>query len=378
MTSAIELKSPDGTNKVRLEHPGNVSKTINIANLKEESDIQNMINVRTGSAGAFSFRNKLVDGRFDFWYEGTSQTTFTSTNYGSDTMWLNWAIAATGAARTHSRVALAVGELPDVPTAQYFSRTVISAYGTSSSCAIGKSQHIENVSTLAGKTATLSFYAKSDTNRDIMVELEQYYGSNGSNVRRGIGAQKISLTNTWKRYTMTTSIPSLAGTTVSGNNDFLDVVFVYSANSTFASWVNITQQNGTFDIACVQLEEGTVATPFEELPMSVSEQQLNRYYQYYLLGIDTPIGYNPPNAAVSQVFMRNVPMRTIPTMTLTSQNGGATVKSIGGWPKATSTSMIAYHSTNVYYDIACSFTSYTYAAGDFINIFTYVISDARL
>lgn len=331
-----------------------------------------------GGGGAFNYRNKIVDGRFDFWYEGTSQTTFTSTNYGSDTMWLNWATApVTGAARTHSRVALAVGELPDVPTAQYFSRTVISAYGTSSSCAIGKSQHIENVSTLAGKTATLSFYAKSDTNRDIMVELEQYYGSNGSNVRKGIGAQKISLTNTWERYTMTTSIPSLAGTTVSGENDFLDVVFVYSANSTFASWVNITQQTGTFDIACVQLEEGTVATPFEELPMSVSEQLLGRYYQYYLLGVDTPISYSPPNVAVSQVFMRNVPMRTIPTMTFTTQNG-AIVKSIGGGIKATSTSMSVPHNSYLYYDIGCSFTSYTYAAGDFINILTYVISDARL
>lgn len=225
-----------------------------------------------------SFRNKIIDGRFDFWYEGASQTTFTG--YGSDTMWYNWARSdTTGAARTHNQVTLTAGELPDVPTAQYFSRTVITAVGTSSSCAIGKSHHIESVMTLAGKTATLSFYAKADTTRDIIVEFEQHFGSSGSSLIKGIGAKKITLSNTWERYTMTANIPSIAGKTVSGGNDFLDVVFVYSANNTFESWCNITQQTGTFDIACVQVEEGSVATPFEEVPIEISQHRVNRYYQ---------------------------------------------------------------------------------------------------
>ena len=49
------------------------------------------------SQALYGFKNKIVDGRFDFWYEGTTQTTGA---YGSDTMWLN---LSSGSTRTHSQ-----------------------------------------------------------------------------------------------------------------------------------------------------------------------------------------------------------------------------------------------------------------------------------
>lgn len=75
--------------------------------------------------------------------------------------------------------------------------------------------------------------------------------------------------------------------------------------------------------------------------------------------------------------MRPVPMRTIPTQTFSPQSGGI-AKAIGGTPKATSTSINAIHNTHFYFDIGCNFSSYTYAAGDFVNLSTYAIADARL
>lgn len=332
-----------------------------------------------GGGGAYTLRNKIVDGRFDFWHLSDTQNASTS-GYGSDDMWFNFFTGTpTGTpTRTHSRISLAAGEIPDVPTAVNCSRTIVTNPGGADAC-VGKSQHIESVTTLSGKKATLSFYAKADAPRNIVAEVEQCFGTNGSATIKGIGSTTFNLTTAWKRYFVTIDIPSIAGKTLSTlGNHYLGCVFFFSAGSIWSTIANnLGPQTGTFDIACIQLEEGSVATPFEELPVSVSEQQLGRYYQYYLLGIDTPIGFNPLNRAVSQVLMRNVPMRTIPTMTFTTQDG-AIVKSIGGTIKATSTSMNAYHNSRFYYDIDCNFTSYTYAAGDFINIITYVISDARL
>ena len=116
-----------------------------------------------GGGGAFNYRNKIVDGRFDFWYEGTSQTT---SGYGSDTMWVN---ANVGSTKVHSQQTLAIGvDLPsiEVPSATYFSRTVVtSVAGASNYC--NKWARVEDVRTLAGKTVTISFYAKADAVKNV-------------------------------------------------------------------------------------------------------------------------------------------------------------------------------------------------------------------
>lgn len=48
--------------------------------------------------------NLIIDGNFDHWFEGTSQT---SAGYGSDTMWNN---SNVGTTKIHSRQTLALGE----------------------------------------------------------------------------------------------------------------------------------------------------------------------------------------------------------------------------------------------------------------------------
>lgn len=227
--------------------------------------------------GGFSFRNKIIDGRFDFWYEGTSQTTG---GYASDTMWRNDIVGST---QVHSRQPLVAGvDLPsiEVPTAKYFSRTVVTSVAGSGNN-VTKSQRIDDVSNLAGKIATLSFYAKADAVKNIGILLEQNFGSGGSTVVSSIGAQLVSLSTIWNRYSVNINIPSISGKTVGANN-YLHVLFGFDIGSTHSSgWAGMIQQSGTFDIACVQLEEGSVATPFEELPMEVSQQRVNKYFIPY-------------------------------------------------------------------------------------------------
>lgn len=324
--------------------------------------------------GGFTLRNKIIDGKFDFWYEGTSQTT---SGYGSDTMWRN---RNNGTTKTHSRQSLTVGvDLPaiDCPPAKYFSRTVVtSVAGASNYC--DKYQPIESVRTLAGKNAVFSFYAKADSSKNIGIYLYQNFGTGGSpSTSITVGLQLVALTTAWKKYSVVIAVPSISGKTIGTNgDDTLNLTFTFDAGSSTGASI-VGQQSGTFDIACVQLEEGSVATPFEELPLDITEHQINRYYQYIYISVDSPIGYSPSGNTTSQIFTRAVPMRAIPAQTFSPQTGGL-VKTYGGAIKSTSTSLSSPHCTHFYFDIQCTFSSYTYAAGDFVNITTYSIADARL
>lgn len=278
MAGAIELKAPNGVDKFRLEKTSNTSKTIDADTLQDTAGIQAMIDGRSGSDGAFSFRNKIVDGRFDFWYEGTTQTT---SGYGSDTMWSN---ASAGSTKVHSQQPLVAGvDLPAIecPSAKYFSRTVVTSVADATNY-VSKFQRIEDVSTLAGKTVTLSFYAKADSTRNIAVNISQIFGTNGSpDVHTPFVL--VQLNTNWKRYTVSIDIPSISGKTI-GTNTRVNPNFWFDVGPNTSYYLSAGgsspgQQSGTFDIACVQLEEGTVATPFEELPIEVSQKRLERYFE---------------------------------------------------------------------------------------------------
>ena len=278
----VALLGPNGIDSVLLANPNNKSKTIDSGDLALDSFVKS----RIGSAGVLGFRNKIVDGRFDFWYEynGTGST---GSGFGSDTMWHN---DHSGTTKVHSKQLLSIGvDLPsiEVPTAKYFSRTVVtSVAGVNNFCR--KYHCVESVRTLAGKSATLSFYAKANTVRNIGVEVEQLFGSGGSSSVTGIGAQLISIGTSWKRYSVQIEIPSISGKTIgTGGDDKLLVSFWFDGGSTVAAQYGLStlgQQSGTFDLACVQLEEGTVSTPFEELFRDIAELLLNR--QFCLTSMD--------------------------------------------------------------------------------------------
>ena len=294
---------------------------------------QAMIDARAGSAGAFNFRNKITDGRFDFWYEGTSQT---ASGYGSDTMSNN---AHSGSTKVHSRQPLVVGvDLPaiDCPSATYFSRTIVTSVAGAANY-VTKGLKIENVGTLAGKTVTLSFYAKADAVKNISFELEQYFGTGGSASITGIGAQLVSLSTSWVRYSRTFTIPSISGKTV-GTGNFLNVLFGFDIGSTYsAQYGGQVQQSGTFDLACVQLEEGSIATPFEELPMEISQQRVNRYFRTsypYGTAIGSTATFSPLWYKCNSGDVYNYlgwicfdsKMRSTPAVTTYSQTTGASGK----------------------------------------------------
>lgn len=228
--------------------------------------------------GGFSFRNKIVDGRFDFWYEGTSQTT---SGYGSDTMSQN---LNNGSTKVHSQQLLVAGvNLPaiEVPTAKYFSRTVVTSVAGASNY-VCKRFVVEGVINLAGKTATLSFYAKADAVKNIAASIHQVFGTGGSPSATVnlLQSKIIPLTTAWSRCNFMVTFPSISGATIGSNNDDrIELYIWFDAGGSIVNGSGLGQQSGTFDIACVQLEEGSVMTPFEELPTEINEARVNRYYE---------------------------------------------------------------------------------------------------
>ena len=223
-------------------------------------------------------KNVLINGNFDIWQRGTSQT---SNGYGSDDRWIN---SHSGSTKTHSQQAFTPGQT-DVPgNPKYFSRTVVSSVAGSGNYAL-KLQRIEGVETFSGETATLSFYAKADAAKNVAIELEQYFGTGGtpSSGVTGIGAQQVALTTAWQKFTLNFSVPSISGKSLgTDGNDFLGVKFWFDAGSSFdANTASLGQQSGTFDIAQVQLEKGSTATEFERRPIGLELSLCQRYFQRY-------------------------------------------------------------------------------------------------
>ena len=255
----------DVTGNVTGDLTGNVTAT--------SVSTTNLVN-----GSSLCFRNKIINGNFDIWQRGTSLGSGTGTRFLADRFSTN----SIGSSYSTSRQSFTLGQT-DVPNEpNYFLRNIVSSSsGSSNYCA--NAYRVESVTTLASETATLSFYAKADSSKSISIEFIQEFGTGGSPSSQvtGIGVQKLNLTSSWQKFTVTANIPSIAGKIIgTDNNNFLGIVFWFDADSVYNSRTNsLGQQSGTFDIAQVQLEEGSVATPFELRPIGTELALCQRYYE---------------------------------------------------------------------------------------------------
>jgi hypothetical protein len=286
------------------------------------------------SDGPLSFRNKIINGNFDFWQRGTSG----SSGYVAD----RWTTAVGGSTAAISRQSFTLGQT-DVPgEPDYYHRTVVTSSAGASNYAITL-QRIESVKTLAGQTATLSFWAKADASKNMAIEFFQSFGTGGSpSTGVTFGVTTIALTTSWQKFTVTVDVPSISGKTLGTNdNDYLFVALWFDAGSDYDSSTNtLGQQSGTFDIARVQLEAGDVATPFEERPIGQELALCHRYYQKVTYAatstITVGITYNTTVATARIDFLQE--MRAAPSITLPpagQTSGTITFLNNAGFPSAT-------------------------------------------
>jgi hypothetical protein len=128
-------------------------------------------------------------------------------------------------------------------------------------------QKIEDVRTFAGQTATMSFWAKADSNRTINFGVIQNFGAGGSGSVFPTGGT-ANLTTSWQRFSATISVPSIAGKTLGAGNN-LAVAIDFPLNTVC-----------TIDVWGVQLEAGSAVTAFETATGTPASELLacQRYY----------------------------------------------------------------------------------------------------
>lgn len=268
-----------------------------------------------------TFRNVIINGNFDFWQRGTS---LSAGGYLAD----RWSLSVTGSTIVQSRQAFTLGQtdVPNNPT--YFHRTVVTSVAGASNAVI-MIQPVEGVQTLSGQTVTVSFYAKADASKNIAGEFVQYFGTGGSpsSTVNTIGVTTFALTTSWQKFTATVSIPSISGKTLGTNNDHaLYLYFWFDAGSSFNSRTNsLGQQSGTFDIAQVQLEAGSLATPFELRPLGTELALCQRYYEFGLTYTinESASGANPfGNTVVFATSKRAAPSIALASLSYSNASGG--------------------------------------------------------
>ena len=282
------------------------------ANMNDLSGSVNLLESAQYAAG----KNKIING--DFY---VNQRNFSSTTSSGTFMFDRWTNYLSNGTVTYSAQTFTPGT---APVAGYegknFIRCVTTGQTLTSAAAL-LIQNIEDVRTLAGQTATISFWAKASTGTPkVAVEISQFFGTGGSpsaTVHTPIGA--VTLTTSWARYSVSVAVPSISGKTLGTINDSSVPINLWtSAGSDFntrASSIGI--QSATIDIWGVQVEAGSVATAFQTATGTIQGELAACQRYYWRTGgstsverISLGIGYSTTRADFTvklPVTMRVVP-----------------------------------------------------------------------
>jgi hypothetical protein len=278
------------------------------------------------SGGAFSFKNRIINGDMRIAQRGTSGTPTSGGAYVSVDRWNARAATSTGHTAAQSTT-----------SATGFTNSLLFTTGTGASPAAGDRnwlrQSIEgfNIADLAwgtanAKTITVSFQVRSSLTGTFAAAIVNDAGD-----RAWPFTFTISSANTFESKSTTITGPT-DGTWGSGNGVGLALSFDMGCGSdyegTAGQWntsnkltvsgaTKVIATNGaTFYITGVQLEVGSVATPFERRPFGTELALCQRYYykiQTTAANQDFGNGYNITTTNSDGNCVFKVSMRTGPT-----------------------------------------------------------------
>jgi len=293
-------------------------------------------------------RNKIINGdmRLDQRNSGASVTPTGDTTYTVD----RWP------ARLSQASKYSVQQVSDAPAGFVNSLkiTSLSSYSVTSTDYFCVDQYIEGLNssdlawgTASAKTVTLSFWVKSS--------LTGTFGGSVFGYQVGypsyVFSYSISAANTWEYKTITISGPT-SGTFVSTNAGNIVIEFSFGVGSslsgTAGTWNNsvlyrsatgavsvVGTNAATWQITGVQLEAGTVATPFERRSFGQELALCQRYcHKWSANGDGTnlysrfPMGIWGSTTQLTVPFSHPVSMRTV-TKTVSSNTSAVNVYSQG-------------------------------------------------
>jgi hypothetical protein len=145
---------------------------------------------------------------------------------------------------------------------------------------------IEDVRTLAGKTVTLSFWAKGSSSGTIAANFSQDFGTSGS-AREVVTAKTIDVSTSWNRYFLTFLLPSISGKTIGAGSSLRLILSKLQGTSYHAIWGAATF-SGVLSICGIQLESGSNMTAFQTSTGTIQGELAACQRYYYTL----PYNYN--------------------------------------------------------------------------------------
>jgi hypothetical protein len=305
--------------------------------------------------------NPVLNSAFQIWQRGTSLATGTTGQSYQADRW-NGFRSTTGA--TVSRQV--TNDTTNLPFIQYCARVQRDS-GNTAVNAIILSNNFETINSIpyAGKTVTLSFYARAGANFSatsslLSAQLITGTGTDQNWITGYTGQavpinQNVTLTTTWQRFSVTATIATTATE--------MAIDFNYAPTGTAGA-------NDWFEVTGVQLEVGSVATPFKTYGGTIQGElaACQRYYEKSYnqatapaQGASTsnvqPIGvaYTTGVVRVGNVLFK-VTKRTAPVVTLYNTNvianGANWAYYAGGWGTPTSTSAATILQTGFLVDIS--------------------------
>jgi len=256
-------------------------------------NLQNITSVNGGSVAGF--RNRIHNGDFRVAQRGTSGSLSGSGAYSLD----RWVIYYTGTAPTWSQGGGAT------PYSQ--SANVLTIAGAAGNTAVSVGQKMSSADTrdLAGNNITISYWVLQTSGSAVNVQTNLQYA------------------NATDNFSATTNVGTSAGTSVP-NNTWTKVfaTFALPAGAIYGL-LPIAYAQGTglgagavLDVGNFQLEQGSVATAFEQRPFQV-EQAICQLY-YWATGTITYGGYQGAGGTVYVTTPYPVKMRAAPSAAIVS------------------------------------------------------------
>ncbi len=302
-------------------------------------------------------RNKIINGDMRIAQRGTS---FAAANgYTLDRF--SWGSAGT--------MVCTVTQSTDVPNNTFQNSLKIDVTTADTSIAAGDYAHIVqkiegyNVRDLIGQTFTLSFWVKSPKTGTHCISFR-----NSAVDRTYVLEYTVSIANTWEYKTVTVNGGLItAGTWDWTNGTGIILAFILATGSTYqttaGSWqtgnflgtsnqVNIMDNTANdFFLTGVQLEIGSVATPFERRPYGTELALCQRYYELISASNATPLGtgVGQCTSGTTAYFQVGsfVPKRNTPVATLSSATSFIVINATGGLINSTGVSLLNYGPSQV-------------------------------
>jgi hypothetical protein len=281
------------------------------------NDITGTVNLlQTSTLSYQAAKNPVINGNFDIWQRGTSFAAAVDTAFCAD----RWQTTRAG-----TTVNLTATQDTSVPNrnAQYSLKFQQVTSGATSLVQYAARQLIENsnILPLLGKSVTLSFWYRSNKTGSHGYRVLGNYNTGGTDQASTF---TVSVADTWEYKTIAItafSAVSAVSASPTATGGLVDIGF-----RVFGQGFTTLSTNDYFQISQVQLEVGSVATPFSRAGGTI-QGELAACQRYYYRNTDVSgnkyqgTGQAMSTTIVDTLYILPVTMRVDPTPLETSNMG---------------------------------------------------------